>query len=189
MAVSRPTIDQIETEVDQFIMIEKEEGWEFKLEIEEAPPELDLLAKDLEYGPIAITEETKEIGGIQSSQLTGTERVTLTITIRDDKTRKNYNYFKKWAGEMVHADGTFGLPIDYLREVKIYNNSNSEWDQEPEVYLMKPITVGDITKDRSNTTQFNEFPVVLTEHKNSGFKRNRKTVSYQSIQSTITAMK
>ena len=168
MAVSLE--DYTEKLVNEFAEQDKQPAWEFAIEIEDAPKELNILAKDLSYEPITINVEEKNYGAQQVTTPIGQERVTLTVTLRDTKKKVLYNWCKKLAAEITHSDGTFGIPAEYVKEVTIFSSTNIEEDGDPDVYYMIFTNVGEISKDRSSR-EYMEFPITMTQYKTSGFEK------------------
>lgn len=157
----------VEDAVESLVQTEKRSSWEFAIEIEGAPDQLDILAKDLNYEPVTIGMQEKNFGSQQVSMPTATERTTLVLTVRDTKYKLLYHWCKSWAGEIARSDGTFGLPEQYVKAVTIYSNSNKLEDPWPTKYQMMLTNVGAINPDRSSRNQYLEFPITLTEYKTS----------------------
>ncbi len=69
---------------------------------------------------------------------------------------------------MVSSDGTFGLPIDYVKRVRVYSSTNPPEDPKPTVdydeYYMFVTAISGFKPDRSSN-EFFEFTVTLHELK------------------------
>ncbi len=168
MAVS--DIQDIEIQVEALVQVNKRPAWEFAIDIDGAPGELDILARDLSYEPITINVEERNFGSQQVTMPSGTERTTLVITLRDTRDKKLYQWCNKVASEVAHSDGTFGLPENYVKEVTIYSTTSKDDDPSPDTYKMIFTNVGAINPDRSAKDQYLEFPITMTEYKTGGFK-------------------
>lgn len=156
--------------VDELVALKKQGSWEFCVEIEDAPAEFDILVKDLNYEPITINVEEKNFGSVQIAPPINAERVTLTMTVRDTKDKKLYKWLTQLAGKIVHSDGTFGIPYEYVKRVRIFSSTNKADDPDPDEWYMVFTNVGEISKDRSSK-EYLEFPTTWSQYKTSGFER------------------
>jgi hypothetical protein len=79
----------------------------------------NLYAMDVSYDPITIGGDAVNIGSAVIDALTQTERVEISVTVRDDE----FGTIKKWAdgkaSQTARADGTFGVPADYGLNIRI----------------------------------------------------------------------
>lgn len=83
------------------------------------PLDINLFATDVSYSPVTITGDTVKIGSAQVDNVQGSERVEIKVTTMDDITGAVKRWFEERASRVAHADGTFGLPIDYLMRAEI----------------------------------------------------------------------
>jgi len=166
MAVDEGTF--IEQCVDELVSLDKQGAWEFCVEIEDAPDEMDILAKDISYEPITINVEEKNYGSVQVAPPMNADRVTLTMTVRDTKDKKLYNWFKWLASQIVHSDGTFGIPVEYVKRVRIFSSTDKS-DPDPDEFYMVFTNIGEMSKDRTSKEHF-EFPITWSQYKTSGFE-------------------
>ncbi|MBU2648431.1 hypothetical protein KKI24_27240 [bacterium] len=168
MAVSEESY--MEQLIDEFVVIERSGAWEFAIEIEDGPNDavsskmIDTLAKDISYEPITINVEEKNYGSQQVALPMNQERVTATITLRDDKKKTNYRWCKQEAGKIIHDDGTFGVPIEYVKRFRFY--STTDKSDEPDEWGMFITNVGEISRDRSSKEHL-QFTITVTQFKTS----------------------
>ncbi|WP_454056800.1 hypothetical protein [Cupriavidus sp. Marseille-Q8015] len=86
-----------------------------------APPSelFNMFATAVQFSPITIAGDSKQIGSGALDGLQGRELVQLRVTTFDDV----YGSIKRWmqvrSDAAVAPDGTFGLPVDYLVKVRI----------------------------------------------------------------------
>ncbi|MCP4752653.1 MAG: hypothetical protein GY866_17340 [Proteobacteria bacterium] len=184
MAVSEE--DTIIEYVEELVSTPKQPAWEFAIEIETAPDEFDTLAKDLSYEPITINVEERNYGAQQVATPVNQERVVLTVTLRGDKNKKLYNWCKKLAAKIVHSDGTFGIPSEYVVRVRIYSSTNKDDDPDPDEFHMIFTNVGAINPDRAANSDYLEFPVTFSQYKTSG--SSVSTDYSEGTRSTIKTM-
>lgn len=181
MAVNELETDDI---IQSLILLDKQPGWEFAIDIEGAPDELGTLAKDLEYEPITINVEEMNYGAQQFTMPVNQERVTINVTLRDTKDKKLYKWCKEIAAKVVHSDGTFGIPAEYVRRVTIFSLTNKEEDKSPDEYYMIFTNVGSLNRDRASKDFF-EFPITITQFKTSGLGQSKYTQSIITAAETL----
>jgi len=149
--------------------------WEFRLEISgmaeslsrrtDGVSDFDLLVKDISYGSITIETEVIKAGGITLTFPVGTEPVTMTMTIRDFKTRPFYRWFRdEWVPLVVNPDGTFNLPTQYLKKVSRISLSDPK---DIETWYMLPTKIGDVTES-VEADGFLETPVTMIQFRSQG---------------------
>jgi hypothetical protein len=174
MAVDEETF--VQQCVDELVSLDKQGAWDGCLEIEDAPVEFDILIKDWSYEPITINVEEKNYGSVQVAPPMNAERVTLTMTARDTKNKKLYKWLKWLASQIVHSDGTFGIPFQYVKRVRVFSSTNKDDDPDPDEFFMIFTNIGEMSKDRSSREHF-EFPITWSQYKTSGFEQESDTVN------------
>lgn len=88
----------------------------------EAPfgvPAMNLLALDVSFAPCTLPGDVVPIGGANMDNLASTERVEVRMTTLDDERGSIERWFIGKSDQTAHADGTFGLPADYLLTVTV----------------------------------------------------------------------
>lgn len=164
MSVSE--VEFMAQQVESYLKRNIRSAWEFTIDIEGAPDELNIYARDLSYDPIAINVADYAIGSKQFSLPDSTEKNTLVVTVRDTQEKKLYNWCKEWAADIVHTDGTFGIPIKYLKKIMVYSTTDKAKDPSPDIFPDMMLTnLGAINPDRSNRTGYLEFQITLTQYK------------------------
>ena len=73
----------------------------------------DMLALDVSYGPSIIGDHV-QIGGAFIDKPTGRTPTELQVTTMDDEAGTLKRWFDAKMEQVVHTDGTFGLPAEYL---------------------------------------------------------------------------
>lgn len=80
---------------------------------------MNLFVTDIEYTPITVNSDKKQVGSAQIDVLTGVDSMELKITAYDD----NKGSIKKWASGQAAAqaslNGTYGVPANYALKIKI----------------------------------------------------------------------
>lgn len=106
----------------------------------------NLFATDVSFGPQTITGETKNIGMAVMDVVTGTERVEMRITTYDDTAGTIKSWFEAKCAQVAHADGTAGVPFDYLIGINILQSATDEigaalFGGHQSEYVMRPASM------------------------------------------------
>ena len=114
----------------------------------------NLYAVNVQYTPFTIEGEQVNIGSGSIDNLTGTGRVELTLTCRDDK----FGTIKRWmdgkAAQTANMDGTFGVPAEYAVNIRILNgyiNDEISMGRGLEHSFVCRVAGYDVDKSRSDT--------------------------------------
>lgn len=139
------------------------EGWEYRVEVEKAPVDWDLFCKEIVQTPIELEVATQRVGAHYLSYLNGAQPVSLTLTMRDHVDGRIYDWFEAWCGEVVSPKGTWGLPIDYLRTVKIHARKHDGSEYLRQKLRVQPLSLGELTESVEPSGSLLEFPITLIE--------------------------
>lgn len=147
--------------------------WQFKIEIDGQPSDFDIYVKDVSYGTVIdIATEEHSAGGLIWTFPSKSNPVTVSMTCRDHHDLRIYRFFSDWSGKICNSDGTVNLPAEYLKMVKRYAISSSEYTESAENLVdqweMYVTQLGDLTESREENNQFMTFPVVFTQFSNLG---------------------
>lgn len=123
----------------------------------------DLYAKELSFGPTEIETEPVKAGGNTLTFPTGAAPVLLNLTMRDNKDRMVYDWFKSLAALVVNSDGTVNLPVSYIMTMTLYSVETGKKFDEFKVFPQK---MGDITNSLDGETL--EFPIAFTQFNSGG---------------------
>ena len=111
------------------------------------------------------------IGSANLDHLTGSERTDLRLTTLDDDRGSITRWFAAKCDQTAHADGTFGLPADYLVTVDITQmaptNKGTDKERMKFKFLMRPVAIekelsrrsGELEEIQISFTQFDTFMV------------------------------
>jgi hypothetical protein len=92
---------------------------------------LDILVLDVSYSPSTLTGEKVNIGSVVMDKITGTEAVEIQITTMDDDVGTLKRWFDGKVSQAANADGTFGVPMDYMLSLQIVHGvASSQMDQQ-----------------------------------------------------------
>lgn len=160
---SDPNIAAMKQISKQMVQTKFKEGWQFRVEVEGAPADWDLYCKEISQTPIELEVEAKRVGAHYLSYLTGAQPVGLSLTMRDNEDGRIYNWFEEWVGEVVYPDGTWGLPIDYLRTLKIFARRQDGSEYLRQELRVQPLTIGEMTESVERSGSLLEFPVTVVE--------------------------
>lgn len=106
----------------------------------------NLFATNVSFGPYTVTSEAKPIGSAVIDGVTGSERVELRVTTYDDAHGTLKRWFAARAEAVIRPDGTFGLPGDYLVQVRILHAAINDEVMEKfggyeEKFIMRPTSI------------------------------------------------
>ncbi|ABO60616.1 hypothetical protein LA345_39015 (plasmid) [Burkholderia vietnamiensis] len=79
----------------------------------------NLFATNISIGPLTISGEGRAIGAGVMDVIHGSERTEMRITTLDDSYGSIKRWFQTRCDLLAHSDGTFGVPADYLVQVRI----------------------------------------------------------------------
>ncbi|KVN83503.1 hypothetical protein [Burkholderia ubonensis] len=79
----------------------------------------NLFATNVSFGPCTASGEAVNIGSAQMDNVHGSERVEMRITTLDDAYGSIQRWFETRFDGLAHNDGTFGVPADYLVQVRL----------------------------------------------------------------------
>lgn len=147
----------------QMVQTKFKEGWQFRVEIEGAPADWDLYCKELSQTPIELEVEAKRVGAHYLSYLTGAQPVGVSLTMRDNEDGRIYSWYEDWVGKVVYPDGTWGLPIDYLRTCKIFARRHDGSEYLRQQLRVQPLTIGELTESVESSGGLLEFPITMVE--------------------------
>ena len=154
-------------------------GFDWRIEIDGAPKDFELYAKDFTYCPIEVMTETMNVGIQQLTWPNSAGPVGVSMTMRDHEDRRIYNWFARLvAGEeirdaagnitgnrgMFNKDGTVNLPAEYVFDVRRYSRGKEE---PTDVWRMYPTKIGDITES-VDQQGFLEFPITFMQFRSWG---------------------
>lgn len=162
----REDFNKLRTTARRLVNIPFRHPWQFRLDIEGAPQDLDFYVKDISYGPTQIDNDPLKIGGRILTFPSSAAPVSLSMTVRDHEDERVSKWFDKWAAEAVHPDGTVGLPYGaggYVKKVRRFFVDADGSEEERDVWEMFPVQRGDVTESRDNTGTFLEFAVTFIQ--------------------------
>jgi hypothetical protein len=79
----------------------------------------NLFSTSVSFGPCTAEGEAVNIGSAQMDNLHGSGRTELRITTLDDAYGSIQRWFETRFDGMAHNDGTFGVPADYLVQIRL----------------------------------------------------------------------
>ncbi|HBM2815619.1 TPA: phage tail protein [Enterobacter hormaechei subsp. xiangfangensis] len=137
------------------------QGWQWTVEVA-GFSQFQMFVKDINYTPITIETETKNIGGVMINRPTLSSQQTITMTVRDTEDGAIKRWFTSLAGRVINKDGTINLPVDYLVTLNIYNILSTGERQLADTYEVFATNLGDITRGRDQVSEFMAYPITWT---------------------------
>lgn len=122
---------------------------------QESPALINMFATDVSYAPWTITGDAVRIGSGYMDTVQAAERVEMRVTTMDDAAGSLKKWFEERSLLIGHADGTIGLPVDYLVRVTVTHavigdNAIGAKSAKKDVFIMRP---GNIEYDLSRRDQ------------------------------------
>lgn len=157
--------NKIRAYVRQIVDIKFKYSWQFKLEIEDQPEDMDIYVKDITFGPTEIGNEPVKIGGRTLTYPNSAEPVTISMNVRDNEDERVAKFFDEWGASTVNKDGTVGLPFGengYVKKVKRYALSEAGDYTLNETWEMILVQRGDVSESRDEPGMI-EFPVTMIQ--------------------------
>lgn len=137
------------------------QGWQWTVEVA-GFSQLQMFVKDINYTPVTIETEAKNIGGIMINRPTLSNSSTISMTVRDTEDGAVKKWFTSLAGRVINPDGTINLPTDYLVTLNIYNILSSGERQLADTFEVFATNLGDITRGRDQVSEFFSYPITWT---------------------------
>ena len=160
--------NQLRQTVRKLVRTDFQPEWLFRLDVSGAPSDFDLYVKDITYSHFDIQTDDEQIGSATMSWPTAEQALQISMTVRDNVDQRVASFLRAWAHQVVHTDGTVGLPygVDgYVRNVRVYTQSPSGTERLVCSREMYPIQCGEITQSRENAAWM-EIPVTFTQFSN-----------------------
>lgn len=145
-------------------------GWQYRVEVDGQPSDLDIYVKDITYGAFSIEYEAKEIGTQSIHNPTHKTAGLVTLTVRDNQDARVEAFFTKAAKKVVNPDGTVNLPHEYLLGMRLYYLSEDGSEKLAHEWEVAPAECGEITRSRSSLNEFVSFPISFQKYKSFGKK-------------------
>lgn len=108
--------------------------------------DINLFAVDVSYSAYAVQGDAVMIGSGSFDNVTNSERTEMRVTTMDNEYGEVKRWFKERHDVMCRADGTFGLPIEYLFRVDVLHAFSDESVEDAETgmketFIMRPGTM------------------------------------------------
>lgn len=108
--------------------------------------DINMFAVDVSYSAYAVQGDAVMVGSGAFDNVTNSERIEMRVTTMDNAYGEVKRWFKERHDKMCHADGTFGLPVEYLFRVDVlqaYCDESVENAQNGlmDTFIMRPGTM------------------------------------------------
>lgn len=151
--------------VKQLVKTPFQQGWQFRVEVDGQPADLDIYVKEITYGGLTIEYESKQIGSQTLNAPVNKSASVVTVTVRDHEDGRVAAFFEKKAKLVVNPDGTVNLPVDYLFKMRLYRLKSDDSEVLDKEWTVSAAEYGEITRDRSAVTEFVSFPMTFQKYK------------------------
>lgn len=153
--------------VKQLVQTPFQQGWQFRVEVDGQPSDLDIYVKDITYGAGTIEYESKQIGSLTINAPINKTASLVTVTVRDHEDGRVEAFFDKLADKVVNPDGTVNLPVDYLVKMRLYRLLSGDKEKLDKEWTVSACECGEITRSRNEVTEFLSFPLSFQKYKSS----------------------
>lgn len=158
-------LDRQRRMVKQLVQTPFQQGWQFRVEIDGQPSDLDIYVKEITYGGLTIEYESKQIGSQTLNAPVNKTAGLVTLTVRDHEDGRVAEFFNKKAKKVVNDDGTVNLPIDYLFKMRLYRLKSDDSEVLDKEWTVSAAEYGEITRDRSAVSEFVSYPMSFQKYK------------------------
>lgn len=137
--------------------------WNFRLEIEDQPPDFDLYVKDISYSGFELGNDEEHYGSSSYAWPNIVQTQRMSFTARENYDLRIATFLHGWKRKVAENDGTVGLPFGkdgYLKKIILHNIKSSGEDAPQYSMLAYPLQYGDANRSHENG-QFLEMPVTL----------------------------
>ncbi len=148
------------------------QGWMWTIEIDaaDAPSDLDLYVKDVNFGAGSIEVDSFKIGSGNVAVPTASNAGEITMTIRDDQSLTIDRWLDSRLAKVKNQNGTINLPIEYVFTIKFFTLTDSGERVLYKSYRVFPTKKGDVTLSRENGNTIHSFPVIFQKFSTVGNK-------------------
>ncbi|EGQ7810383.1 hypothetical protein I6Y99_004427 [Vibrio parahaemolyticus] len=143
--------------------------WEISTDADDAPSDLDMYVKDIDYGAGSVDVDVDQVGTGSISKITFSAASEITMTVRDDELNTISNWIQGRINKIRNPDGTVNLPISYLITLNIHTlNSDGEQTSKESIrgYFIKCGNKNH-TREGGNTNE--SFPVIFQKYSTLDF--------------------
>jgi len=144
------------------------EGWQYRVEIEGAPADWDLYCKDVSFTPIELEAAEQRVGAHYLNYLNGIRPVAVSMTLRDNQDGRIVDWFEDWTSKVVAPSGTWSLPADYLRTLRLFRLDYNGGATLYKELRVQPQMCGELTESVEPGGGLLEFPVTVQEFRGFG---------------------
>lgn len=137
----------------------------FRLEFVGEPTDFGFFVKDISYGMLNINTDEQQCGAATITWPIARQALSVSATCRDHIDGRVRKTLLVWAMQVIHPDGTVGLPYGaggYVRKVRIFNQTPEGAESLIAEMEMYPTAIGDTSRSYENSS-LQEFPVTFTQ--------------------------
>lgn len=147
--------------VKQLVETPFQQGWQFRVECDEQPSDLDIYVREITYGGTTIEYETKVIGAVSMTSPNTKTAPIITLTVRDHEDGRVVKFLDKKCNNVVNKDGTVNLPAQYLFKLRLFRLMSNDAEKLDTEWLVSAASWGEVTRDRSAPGEFVSLPATF----------------------------
>jgi len=147
--------------IKQLVETPFQQGWQFRVECDGQPSDLDIYVKEITYGGTTIEYDTKVIGALAFTSPNNKTPPIITLTVRDHEDGRVLAFFQKKCDGVINKDGTVNLPAKYLIKLRLFRLMSDDSEKLDTEWEVSPASWGEITRDRTAPGEFVSFPMTF----------------------------
>ncbi len=158
-ASSRALMDRQRRTVKQLVETPFMQGWQFRVECDGQPSDLDIYVKDVTHGGMAIEYDAKTIGSQTFYMPLNMAAPKITITVRDHEDGRIEKWFRSKAAKVLNSNGTVNLPPSYLFKMRLFRLKQNGSETLAFEWLVSAAEYGEVTLNRVVSSDLVSFPM------------------------------
>lgn len=146
------------------------QGWQWYVEITNAPFDLDFYVKDLDFGAGSIDADVFQVGAGSFALPTFSSAGEVSMTVRDNEDLRICRWFDSMLDRVKNKNGTVNLPVHYVFNMKVYvtsENGNKRLLSDMQVFALKK---GNFSLSREANNTFMSVPLTFQKFSTVGSK-------------------
>ncbi len=169
---TNPYMQEAKKAAKQFMQKPWMQGWMWAIEVDaiDAPQDLDLYVKDVNFGAGSIDVDTFKVGSGYIAIPTASGASEITLTVRDDQSLTMDRWLDARLAKVKNQDGTINLPIQYVFKMRVYALNDDGKRTLYQTFQVFPTKKGDVTLSREGGNTIHSFPVIFQKFSTVGNK-------------------
>ncbi|WP_318491902.1 hypothetical protein [Photobacterium leiognathi] len=146
------------------------QGWQWCIEADDAPHDMDIYVKDIDFGDGSIDADVFQIGCGSIALPTFSSCGEVSMTVRDHSDLRVSKWFDRQLAKVKNKDGTINLPAQYVFNLKVFTtteNGQKTLLSSMQVFAQKK---GNYSLTREGVNTFMSVPLTFQKFSSVGDK-------------------